>query len=106
MAGDNPERLRSESALAALCGVSPLEASSGKVVRHRLNRGGNRAANNALWTITLVRMRSDPRTKAYVARRTSEGKSLKEIQRCLKRYIIRELYPLIIADLNDSILVS
>jgi len=106
LAGDNPERLRSESALAALCGVSPLEASSGKVVRHRLNRGGNRAANNALWTITLVRMRSDPRTKAYVARRTSEGKSLKEIQRCLKRYIIRELYPLIIADLNDSILVS
>ena len=104
VAGDNPERLRSEAALASLCGVNPLEASSGKTVRHRLNRGGNRAANNALWTIAMVRMRSDPRTQAYVARRTLEGKSLKEIHRCLKRYIIRELYPLILADLNDSAL--
>ncbi len=103
-AGDNPERLRSEAALAALCGVSPIEASSGKTVRHRLNRGGNRAANNALWTIAMVRMRSDPRTRAYVARRTAEGKSLKEIHRCLKRYIVRELYPLILADLKDSVL--
>lgn len=74
VAGDNPERLRNEAALASLCGVNPLEASSGKTVRHRLNRGGNRAANNALWTIAMVRMRSDPRTKAYVARRTLEGK--------------------------------
>jgi transposase len=105
VAGDNPERLRSEAALASLCGVNPLEASSGKVVRHRLNRGGNRAANNALWTIAMVRMRSDPRTRIYVARRTAEGKSLKEIHRCLKRYIIRELYPLILADLNDSALI-
>ena len=105
-AGDNPERLRNESALAALCGVNPLEASSGKTVRHRLNRGGNRAANNALWTIVMVRMRSDPRTQAYVARRTKEGKSAKEIQRCLKRYIIRELYPLILADLNDARLAT
>lgn len=104
VAGDNPERLRSEAALAALCGVNPLQASSGKTVRHRLNRGGNRAANNALWTIAMVRMRSDPRTRAYVARRTTEGKSLKEIHRCLKRYIIRELYPLILADLKDSVL--
>nr|WP_217907644.1 IS110 family transposase [Desulfosediminicola ganghwensis] len=72
VAGDNPERLRSESALASLCGVNPLEASSGKTVRHRLNRGGNRAANNALWTIAMVRMRSDPRTQVYVARRTAE----------------------------------
>ena len=101
-AGDNPERPRSEAALAALCGASPLQASSGKTTRHRLNRGGNRAANNALWTISMVRMRSDPRTRAYVARRTAEGLSSKEIQRCLKRYIVRELYPLILADLSDS----
>jgi transposase len=101
-AGDNPERLHSEAALAALCGASPLQASSGKTTRHRLNRGGDRAANNALWTISMVRMRSDPRTRAYVARRTAEGLSSKEIQRCLKRYIIRELYPLILADLADS----
>ena len=101
-AGDNPDRLRSEAALAALCGVSPLEASSGKTTRHRLNRGGDRAANNALWTISLVRMRSEPRTRAYVARRTAEGLSTKEIQRCLKRYIVRELYPLILADLADA----
>ena len=101
-AGDNPERLRSEAALAALCGASPLEASSGKTNRHRLNRGGDRAANNALWTISLVRMRSEPRTRAYVARRTTEGLSTKEIQRCLKRYIVRELYPLILADLADA----
>ncbi len=102
VAGDNPERLRSEAALAALCGVNPLPASSGKTVRHRLNRGGSRSANNALWTIAMVRMRSDPRTKAYVARRTAEGKSTKEIRRCLKRYIVRELYPLILADLSDA----
>ena len=102
VAGDNPERLRSEAALASLCGVNPLPASSGKTVRHRLNRGGSRAANNALWTIAMVRMRSDPRTQAYVSRRTKEGKSNREIQRCLKRYIARELYPLILADLNDA----
>lgn len=106
VAGDNPERLRSEAALASLCGVNPLEASSGKTVRHRLNRGGNRAANNALWTIAMVRMRSDPRTQVYVDRRTAEGKSVKEIHRCLKRYIVRELYPLILADLKDSTLLS
>jgi transposase len=101
-AGDNPERLRSEAAMAALCGASPLQASSGKTNRHRLNRGGDRSANNALWTISLVRMRSEPRTRAYVARRTAEGLSTKEIQRCLKRYIVRELYPLILADLADA----
>lgn len=102
VAGDNPERLRNEAALAALCGSSPLQASSGKTVRHRLNRGGNRSANNALWTITVVRMRSEPRTRAYVARRTAEGMSNKEIQRCLKRYLVRELYPLILADLSKT----
>ena len=101
-AGDNPTRLRNEAALAALCGISPLEASSGKTSRHRLNRGGQRQANNALWTIAMVRMRSDARTLKYVARRTAEGLSKKEIHRCLKRYIVRELYPLILADLADS----
>jgi transposase len=99
-AGDNPHRLRSEAALAALCGVSPLQASSGRIVRHRLNRGGDRQANNALWTIALTRMRSDARTKTYVARRTHEGRTLSEIRRCLKRYIVRELYPLLLADLG------
>jgi transposase len=73
VAGDNPERLKSEAAVASLCGVNPIPASSGKTVRHRLNRGGNRSANNALWTIAMVRMRSDPRTQAYVERRTTEG---------------------------------
>ena len=106
VAGDNPERLRSESSLAALCGASPLSASSGKTTRHRLNRGGDRSANNALWTITLVRMRSDPRTRAYTERRTKEGLSGKEIQRCLKRYLVRELYPLIIADLQSILVCS
>ena len=101
-AGDNPTRLHSEAALAALCGTSPLQASSGKVQRHRLNRGGDRQANNALWTIAMVRMRSDARTRDYVAKRSSEGLSKKEIHRCLKRYIVRELYPLILADLKDS----
>ena len=106
VAGDNPERLRNEAALAALCGVSPLQASSGKTTRHRLNRGGDRSANNALWTIAMVRMRSDPRTRAYVARRTAEGMSNKEIHRCPKRYIVRALYPLILADLADSALLT
>lgn len=101
-AGDNPTRLRNEAALAALCGVSPLQASSGKTNRHRLNRGGDRQANNALWTIAMVRMRGDARTREYVARRTGEGLSKKEIFRCLKRYIVRELYPLILADLKDA----
>lgn len=106
VAGDNPERLRSEAALAALCGASPLQASSGKTTRHRLNRGGDRSANNALWTIAMVRMRSEPRTRAYVDRRTMEGMSGKEIHRCLKRYIARELYPLILADLADAAKIS
>jgi len=101
-AGDNPTRLHSEAALAALCGTSPLQASSGKVQPHRLNRGGDRQANNALWTIAMVRMRSDARTRQYVARRTSEGLSKKEIYRCLKRYIVRELYPLILVALDGS----
>ena len=92
-AGDNPERLRSEAAWAHLCGVAPIEASSGKVTRHRLNRGGDSNANQALWRIALCRMSSDDRTRAYVERRTAEGKSKREIMRCLKRYIAREVYP-------------
>jgi len=92
LAGDNPERLKSEASFASLCGVSPVEASSGKVVRHRLNRGGNRDANRALHMICVVRMDSDKRTREYVARRTAEGKSKWEIMRCLKRYIAREVY--------------
>jgi transposase len=91
LAGDNPERLRSEASFASLCGVSPVEASSGKVVRHRLNRGGNRDANRALHMICVVRMGSERRTRSYVARRTAEGKSKWEIMRCLKRYIAREV---------------
>ncbi len=98
---NNPERLRNEASLAALCGVNPLSASSGKTVRHSLNRGGNRTANNALWTIAMVRMRGDPQTQSYVARRSAQGLSSKEIQRCLKRDIVRKLYPLILADLAD-----
>ena len=96
VAGDNPERLRSEASFASLCGVSPIEASSGKVVRHRLNRGGNRDANRALHMICVVRMGSDRRTRKYVARRTAEGKSKWEIMRCLKRYIAREVYRLLV----------
>jgi len=91
-AGDNPERLSSEAAFARLCGVAPLPASSGKTNRHRLNRGGDRIANNALWRIVMVRMSTDPRTRNYVERRTKEGLSKKEIIRCLKRYVAREVY--------------
>jgi transposase len=91
-AGDNPERLRSEAAWAHLCGVAPREASSGKVVRHRLDRGGNRQANHALYRIVLTRMSNDPRTRAYVERRRKEGRSTKEIIRVLKRYVAREIY--------------
>jgi transposase len=97
VAGDNPQRLRSEASFASLCGVSPIEASSGKVVRHRLNRGGNREANRALYMICLARMRRDRRTQEYVARRTQEGKSKREIIRCLKRYVAREAYRVLIS---------
>lgn len=90
--GDNPGRLRKEASFAALCGASPVDASSGKQERHRLNRGGDRQANSALWRIVITRMSCDPRTKAYVARRTAEGKTIKEIIRCLKRYVAREVY--------------
>jgi transposase len=94
--GDNPERLKSEASFASLCGVSPVQASSGKVVRHRLNRGGNRDANRALYMICMDRMGRDRRTKEYVARRTAEGKSKREIVRCLKRYVAREVYRVLV----------
>jgi transposase len=90
--GDNPGRVRKEASFAALCGASPVDASSGKQLRHRLNRGGDRQANSALWTIAMTRLAHDPRTKAYLARRTAEGKTKKEVIRCLKRYIAREIY--------------
>src|SRR3954468_7798133 len=93
-AGDNPQRLRSEAGFAALCGVSPVPASSGKTTRHRLNRGGERAANSALHIIAIGRLRTEPRTKAYVAKRIAQGHSKLEAIRCLKRYIARELFTL------------
>jgi transposase len=96
VAGDNPERLKSEASFASLCGVSPVEASSGRVVRHRLNRGGNRDANRALHLICVVRLRVDERTRRYAARRASEGKSKREIIRCLKRYVAREVYRILV----------
>jgi transposase len=92
-AGDNPERLRSEAAFAKLCGVAPVEASSGKITRHRLSRGGDRHANAALHRIVMVRLRwRQEATEDYLARRTAEGKSKREIVRCLKRYVAREVY--------------
>lgn len=92
VAGDNPHRLRSEASFAALCGVTPLPASSGRTKRHRLNRGGDRRGNVALWRIAMTRMVCDERTKRYVERRTAEGLSIREIMRCLKRYIAREVF--------------
>jgi transposase len=101
-ASDNAERLRSDAAFAALCGVSPIEASSGKTRRHRLNKGGDRQGNNALWTIANNRLIHHPETRAYATRRTAEGLSRREILRCLKRHLARRLYPLIVADLTAA----
>jgi len=94
-AGDNPDRLHSEASFAALCGVSPFEASSGKAQRRRLNRGGDRQANSALYSIVLSRLRWDARPRDYVQRRITEGKTKREAIRCLKRYVAREIYQLI-----------
>jgi transposase len=95
-AGDNPARLRTEASFAALCGASPLDASSGRQRRHRLNRGGNREANAALWRIVMVRLRWDhPETRTYVDRRVSEGKTRLEAIRCLKRYLARRIWRLL-----------
>jgi transposase len=97
-AGDNPDRITTEAAFAMLCGAAPIPASSGRTHRHRLNRGGDRQANAALYRITLSRLRHDPATRAYAQRRTAEGKSKKEIIRCLKRYVAREIYPILTAN--------
>lgn len=100
-AGDNPERLKSEASFAALCGASPVPASSGKTVRHRLNRGGDRAANSALHIIAIGRLRTDEKTKTYVARRIAEGHSKLEAIRNLKRYIAREVFGIIMRRQQD-----
>ena len=96
-AGENPDRLHSEASFAMLCGVSPIPASSGKTQRHRLNRGGNRQANSALHMVVICRMRTDERTRAYVERRTRQGLSKREVMRCLKRYVARKIFRVLIA---------
>ena len=101
-AGDNPHRLRHEHSFAALCGTSPVEVSSGQRQRHRLNTGGDRIANSALWRIVIVQMATDPATRAYVTRRTTEGRTKKEIIRCLKRYTARQAYRAIRHDFASS----
>ncbi|MFI1030194.1 transposase [Streptomyces sp. NPDC020951] len=93
--GDKPERLNTEASFAALCGVSPVEYSSGRRASRRLNRGGDRQANAALHRIVFTRLRVDPRTQAYYKRRTQEGKTRREIIRCLKRYADREVFNLV-----------
>ena len=102
--GDNAERLTDEADFAALCGVSPVERSSGKTRRHRLNRGGDRQANAAQFRIVLTRLRGEPRTVAYVERRTHEGRSKREIIRCLKRCVAREIYAIIRAATAPALL--
>lgn len=92
LVGEDPTRIRSEAAFAKLCGVCPISASSGKTHRLRLNRGGNRQANAALYRVAIVRKRSHEPTLAYVKKRTKDGKGKSEIIRCLKRYIFREIY--------------
>jgi len=104
-AGDNPDRLKSEASFAALCGVSPVPASSGKTVRHRLNRGGDRAANSAIHIIAIGRLRLDPRSQEYVAKRIATGRSKLEAICCLKRYIPREVFGIVIRrhkEINQS----
>jgi len=91
-AGDNPERLRSEAAWAHLCGAAPIPASSGKSSRHRLDRGGDRQANSALWHIVMVRIAHDPATTAYFERKVKEGRTKRDVIRLLKRYVAREVY--------------
>ncbi|MEP0919541.1 transposase [Leptolyngbya sp. DQ-M1] len=93
--GENADRVHSEAAFAKMCGVCPIPASSGKTQRHRLNRGGSRQANAALFRVVIVRMRWHQPTQDYVTRRTAQGLSKREIIRCLKRYVAREIYHLI-----------
>ena len=104
-AGDNPGRMKSEAAFAALCGVSPVPASSGKTKRHRLNRGGDRRANAALHQIVIVRLRHDARTRAYMERRTKEGMGKMEVIRCLKRHVAREVFK-ILRNLDQQTLIK
>lgn len=99
-AGDNPHRLASSASFAALCGTSPIPASSGLTKRHRLNRAGNRQANAALWRIAMVRLSHDKRTQNYRDRRQAEGRTDPEIMRCLKRAIAREIYQTILKDFH------
>jgi transposase len=101
-AGDNPHRLVSEASFAALCGASPVPAASGLTHRHRLSRGGDRQANRALYLIAVCRLRCCPRTRAYAAKRTAQGLSKKDILRCLKRFIAREIYHALHADYLHS----
>jgi transposase len=102
-AGDNPERLHSEAAFAALCGASPIPASSGKTNRHRLNRGGDRQANAALHRVVVVRLRWHQPTREYMARRLTQGKTKAEIIRCLKRYVAREIYHVLLPPVHDTL---
>ena len=102
--GDTPERLRSEAAFASLCGVAPLPAASGKIThRHRLNRGGDRLANGALWRIVMYRLTSHPPTRAYMARRQAQGRSKREVIRCLMRYVAREVYRYLVPPTADAL---
>jgi transposase len=98
----HPGRCRNDAAFASLAGTCPIPASSGQTVRHRLNRGGDRALNRAIHTIATVRMRDCPANQAYIARRTAEGKTIREIKRCLKRYITRELYRTLTATMTPT----
>jgi transposase len=103
-AGDNPNRLVNEAAFAHLCGVAPLPVTSGRTTgRHRLSRGGDRAANNALYTIVISRLRWDPRTRAYMQRRTKQGMSKLEVVRCLKRYVAREVHQILTAPATERL---
>jgi transposase len=102
VAGDNPERIRSEAAFAKLCGACPIPASSGATQRHRLNYAGHRQANSALYRTVTVRMRFHPPTIAYVTRRTAEGKTKREIIRCLKRFVAREIYHALLAQARPA----
>ena len=96
-AGDNPDRMHSHAAFAALCGVSPVDASSGKQLRHRLNRGGNRDANEALWRIVFVKMSTDPETRTFIAERVARGKTKREAMRILKRHLARRYWKMLVA---------
>lgn len=99
----HPGRCRDDAAFAALAGVSPLEASSGQKKRHRLNRGGDRTLNQAIHTIAVTRMRDCPTTRAYIERRVAEGKREREIRRCLKRYIARQLHRALTVTMTPAI---